>query len=486
MGTLRRPDRLTGATALAGVVSLVVSALPDPESPTGPALYLLPLFVSTVLMAFAVRRIPRVRRGPWTWLLASQLLYCVGETWFAVLALHGDESWPTPADVFYLLAYAPVAVGLLALNRQRAGGDYRGSLLDAGIIALSAATLFGVFVILPIATDSATPLLARTVSSAYPVCDVLLVFLVARLVTGPGARPPVFWLLVLGTTSTIVADVAWNVLQLVVAGNESPRWLNALWLTYYVCFAVAAAAARRPWRGGEHTATAGLTAFRLLALGVVSILPSAVLVGASLTHHRVPVGLLAAGSMALMALVVARIWDLLQRLRHQSARLESLARTDPLTGIANRRTLDHHLERVCVPGNDGRVVLALLDLDRFKTYNDTFGHQAGDELLKAATAAWTEALGGCGLLARWGGEEFVAVLRDDDPARATSRLDALRDVVPDGQTCSIGVAVWTSAEDPHATLNRADAALYRAKGEGRDRLVGPVPPSPDEDVGVVP
>jgi len=181
------------------------------------------------------------------------------------------------------------------------------------------------------------------------------------------------------------------------------------------------------------------------------------------------VGWLAAGSVALIALVVARLWDLLLRLRQQSERLDALARTDPLTGIANRRTLEHELGRTCLAGRDD-VFLALIDLDHFKQYNDRHGHQAGDELLKATTAAWVEALGPQGFLARWGGEEFVAVVRGDETS-ARQRVDTLRAVVPDAQTCSIGLARWQDDEAPETTLRRADGALYAAKAAGRDQLV---------------
>ncbi|NAZ76343.1 diguanylate cyclase, partial [Kineococcus sp. T13] len=474
MSTVRRPPRLTTWAASTIALTVVLASLPDPSSPAGTLGYLVPVLVSTAWVVAAVARMPRGHRRPWLWLLAGQLLYLVGEVLFAVLAVRGVDAFPTAADLCYCLAYAPVAVGLLALNRRRTTHRYRGSLLDAGIVSLSAATLFGVFVVLPMASDATQSPLARTVSSAYPVCDVLLVFLVARLVTGPGDRPRAFWLLVAGSLCTISADLVTNVQQLTSGEAGYPRWVNALWLAYYAAFAVAAADSVRPWRRVEDPeAAGGLTAWRLLLLGVAAVLPSGVLVGASLTGHRVPVALLATGSIALVTLVVARVWDLLQRLREQSARLEALARTDPLTGIANRRTLDHELTRACRSPGAADLYAALVDLDRFKAYNDGRGHQAGDELLRAATAAWARSLGPDGFLARWGGEEFVVLLVEDDAARALRRLDALRAVVPDGQSCSIGVARWDRAEDGASLLRRADAALYAAKEGGRDRLVAP-------------
>ncbi|WP_432563340.1 GGDEF domain-containing protein [Kineococcus sp. SYSU DK003] len=462
--------RPTVLAVVGGLLCVLIGSLPAPGTDANTIAYLLPLVYATVVMSVAVVRIPAGFRRPWWWLLVSQGLYLSGELLFARLTLNGDESWPTVADLCYLLAYAPVAVGLLSLNRQRSTGNYRGSLLDAGILSLSAATLFGTFVVLPVAQDSTQPLLTRTVSSAYPVCDVLLIFLVARLVTGPGSRPPAFWLLVLGTSCTIVADVAFNLQQLTTAGNDSDRGLNALWLLYYVGFAAAAVNARHPWHRQPTTeATGGLTAARLLVLAVAAVLPSAVLTVMALLRQTVPVAWLAAGSVALVALVVARIWDLLQRLRSQSRQLESMARTDPLTGLPNRRTLEHELARACRSGRGDDVFVAMVDLDHFKAYNDSRGHQAGDGLLTAATAAWALSLRPDGFLARWGGEEFVVVVRGAEPD-ALARLDALRAVVPDGQTCSIGVARWRRDETPDETLRRADEALYAAKAAGRDRL----------------
>ncbi|WP_432543456.1 GGDEF domain-containing protein [Kineococcus sp. SYSU DK002] len=470
-----RPSlRPTVITAAVGVAGAAAAAAPAPGSLAASLLYVVPVLFCTVAVAVAVPRVPAGFRHPWRWLLVAQVLYLAGEVLFLVSELRGEERWPTPGDVFYLLAYVPMAVGLLGLNRQRASVRYRGSLLDAGVLSLSAATLFGVFVVLPVASDGSQPLLVRVVSSAYPVADVLLVFLMARLLTGPGARPPAFWFLVVAMSCTIAADVLWNLQQLTVGGLGSGRLLNTLWLLYYAGIAAAAVNARRTWDHHPATdTTGGLTAPKLFVLAVAAALPSAVLVTLSLLHHAVPAGWLAAGSVALIALVVARVWDLLQQLRAQSHRLAALARTDPLTGIANRRTLEHELHRVCCADRDDDVFVALLDLDHFKAYNDSRGHQAGDELLKAASAAWADALGH-GFLARWGGEEFVAVVTGDaeDAAR---RVDALRAVVPDGQTCSIGLARWEPGEPVARTLRRADEALYAAKSAGRDRLARAVP-----------
>ncbi len=152
--------------------------------------------------------------------------------------------------------------------------------------------------------------------------------------------------------------------------------------------------------------------------------------------------------------------------------LDARARTDELTGLANRRTWDEELPREFARAKrSGRPLsVAILDLDHFKTYNDTFGHPAGDRLLRAVAAGWGTRLRETDLLARYGGEEFGLVLPDCDLDGAHHVLDELRLCMPDGSTCSIGVACWDGTESPESVVARADAALYDAKRAGRDRI----------------
>jgi len=162
-------------------------------------------------------------------------------------------------------------------------------------------------------------------------------------------------------------------------------------------------------------------------------------------------------------------------------RLESLARTDPLTGAANRRALDDVLDAaIADAGRSGRPLsVVMLDLDHFKRFNDDNGHQAGDDLLRESASAWRTLLRRADTLARYGGEEFVVVLPDGDDAAAMVAADRLRAALRDGVTGSAGVATWDGDEPAAGLIGRADAALYRAKQAGRDRVVSvgtkPVP-----------
>lgn len=153
--------------------------------------------------------------------------------------------------------------------------------------------------------------------------------------------------------------------------------------------------------------------------------------------------------------------------------LEESARTDDLTGLPNRRAWEEHLPRELARSRREKrpVCVAMLDLDRFKRFNDDRGHQAGDRLLKQSTAAWVAQLRKSDMLARYGGEEFSLVLPGCTIADAEMLVERLRASMPSGQTVSAGVACWDGEESSESLLGRADTALYEAKRAGRDRLI---------------
>ena len=155
------------------------------------------------------------------------------------------------------------------------------------------------------------------------------------------------------------------------------------------------------------------------------------------------------------------------------ARLEAIARTDDLTGLANRRAWDELLptELARARRDDAPLCVAMLDLDRFKAYNDEHGHQTGDRLLKAAAGTWRASLRATDVLARYGGEEFAVVLPRCDLENALVLLARLRKATPEEQTVSAGVAAWDGEEAPEALVARADAALYEAKNGGRNQVI---------------
>jgi diguanylate cyclase (GGDEF)-like protein/PAS domain S-box-containing protein len=163
-------------------------------------------------------------------------------------------------------------------------------------------------------------------------------------------------------------------------------------------------------------------------------------------------------------------------------KIAQLARTDSLTGLANRATFGDRLRQAFAASQRGASAFAVLylDLDHFKTINDTLGHPAGDELLRQVAARLTGALRETDLVARLGGDEF-AILQMDirEPANAGELAAKIRSVLSQPYqigghelqlTTSIGICPYAAdCGDPDQMLMQADLALYRAKDEGRDR-----------------
>ncbi|MGH2953058.1 MAG: diguanylate cyclase [Solirubrobacterales bacterium] len=153
--------------------------------------------------------------------------------------------------------------------------------------------------------------------------------------------------------------------------------------------------------------------------------------------------------------------------------LEHMARTDDLTGLPNRRYWEEQLPKELARSwrEERPVCVAMLDLDRFKDYNDRRGHQSGDRLLREAAARWRAALRPYDVVARYGGEEFALILPGCAMHQAYALVERLRAQTPERESCSAGIAEWDGHEAAEALVGRADAALYRAKRAGRDRAI---------------
>jgi two-component system cell cycle response regulator len=167
-----------------------------------------------------------------------------------------------------------------------------------------------------------------------------------------------------------------------------------------------------------------------------------------------------------------------ERLRAELDRSLEMAVTDGLTGLRNRRYITSHLEGLLRAGG---AALLMLDVDRFKAVNDTHGHAAGDEVLREVAQRLKQPLRATDVVARFGGEEFVVAMAAADAEEAMQVAERLRQslvetpveldrMAPLYITASIGVAVSRPGDTLHDLTSAADAALYRAKANGRNRV----------------
>ena len=205
------------------------------------------------------------------------------------------------------------------------------------------------------------------------------------------------------------------------------------------------------------------------------------------------------GSLPVLIFTAYLISSWRQRLSTQRRELQQaldqvqqLATRDALTGIYNRRHMQENLayaaQRFQRYGE--RFTVALIDLDHFKRINDEHGHVVGDQALMAFASAASMVLRDTDTLARWGGEEFLFLMPNTSPQKATIALDRVRDALASVTVSQVapqlrlrfsaGLALCLGQEGTDATLERADQALYQAKSAGRHRSV--VAAGPEQDI----
>jgi diguanylate cyclase (GGDEF)-like protein len=393
--------------------------------------------------------------------------------------LHDPDRFPSLADALYLAGCPLIGLGMVLLVRARTAGTDRVSWIDATIVASGFGLLSWTFLMAPTASSNDLSVLGRVVALAYPVWDVLFLALLVRLLAGLGARLPALRLLAGAAALWLGYDTVYA-LVLQYGSYDQGLLIDVPWLLGYVVFGAT----------GLHPSMRELTepvaepntrlSWRRLALltGASLIAPLLLLSQTLLARGRVDGLAIGAASMLLFLLVVLRIVGLVRQVEDQAEQLAALARDDGLTGIPNRRTWDGELPVAMDRARrDGApLTVALIDLDHFKRFNDEHGHQAGDRMLKDATAAWSAALRSTDLLCRYGGEEFGVVMPGATAEQAAEVLERLRAVTPQAQTFSAGVACWDGQEISDELVARADRALYAAKAAGRDRVTVGAPP----------
>ncbi|MCS3432967.1 GGDEF domain-containing protein [Klebsiella sp. BIGb0407] len=173
---------------------------------------------------------------------------------------------------------------------------------------------------------------------------------------------------------------------------------------------------------------------------------------------------------------------LMNKFQEERERLSDLSMLDPLTGLYNRRGFQHQFESMMAKGKGNHFIL-LLDIDRFKSYNDHYGHSMGDQTLMRVSAAIRDAVRAKDIVARYGGEEFLVMLTDIQSSQALQTAERIRQYVYDlnithqfnheldnNITISIGITPL-QGDDIEQALLLADQALYKAKNHGRNKIL---------------
>ena len=427
----------------------------------------------------------RTVRG-WRAIAAGFLCYAVGDfLWFYFEVVRHISPFPSIADAGYLAFYPCITVGLLLLPSVRSGGARRMLGLDVATVVLGGGMVVWYVVIEPTVAQGGVGGLAVLLSLAYPVGDILLLFAGAYVLLRRVSTADDFvWVLLGAVGLFVVSDIAYANASL-LGTFRSGSWIDAGWMSAQVLMILAAV------RGGRGRLTPVPPRARLQAsTNAVSSLPyAAMLVAYGLVAlvggrdaSRSLRGLLV-GAGVMTVLVLSRQVAASRENARLFEQVQRLAQTDPVTGLLTRRALIEIAtsELEAAARDDTLVSVIMIDIDHFKGFNDTLGHAAGDAVLGLVALRCREQLRANDAVARYGGDELVALVPGMSGAAALNVAERFRTALAADPlatasglvpvTVSVGVATAVGGRCLDELLADADRALYQAKAAGRNRAV---------------
>jgi diguanylate cyclase (GGDEF)-like protein len=427
-----------------------------------------------VVIAAGIACLLRSRAAPTertAWLLIGGAVLCwaAGEVYWTAFILDNPEApYPSPADIGYLVFYPLAYAGLILLVRARAHElDWRlwtdGLIAGLGTAALGAAFVFD-FVS---ERTTGTPLEVAT-SLAYPLGDIGMLAMIVGVVALTGWRPGRTWsLLLAGLGAMAVADIAYSVQA--TGGFVPPgNWIDPI---YLISAAFLGAILWQP--SVESIRPARLGDWRELM--VPGLFAGIMICLFAMQYFSATSGL---ATVLWAATMVAVIIRLAISVRENKALLEQV-QTDPLTGLGNRGRMQVDLEQRCAGASEEHpIALLFLDLNGFKSYNDSFGHPEGDKLLTELGQRLSEAVEDDGTAYRIGGDEFCVLLtcppeRFDLVSKAAAEALSAKGPGFDVATAWGRAIVPGEASEPPEALRLADVRMYAQKESRRTVRDGP-------------
>ncbi|MDJ0359191.1 EAL domain-containing protein [Rhodococcus sp. H29-C3] len=370
--------------------------------------------VIAVLVGIAVNR-PVSRAAWWVIALGTSMWLAGDVAFFWIEHVDGELPVPSYADAIYLLGYPLFAVGLFLLVRQGWRRGEFGHVANSIIVMIAFGLVLWVFVIPDDGVNVST--IPGMAAIAYPAMDVLMLGLLVHFLGTFQWQNMSFRLLAASAAVTLATDTTMR-----VGSAEAPTMAPNITVSgYIVCYILLGTAALHPSmkyltvprgrRGSPGTLAASFSTPTTIVLTIAVLTPGAIM--ATFLARGTPIdqwgwGIVLCASV-LVALAFVRVTELLRLLRIQTATLQLAAQTDHLTGTRNRRGLEEWIDT-----SDGPLALLLLDIDRFKEVNDTFGHAVGDDVLRAVADRLAGVVATGGVLARLGADEFAVALAVED------------------------------------------------------------------------
>ena len=405
-------------------------------------------------------------RGAWLALGAGLLFWALGQTYYSVVLYYASPApFPSPSDLGFLAFYPASYLALVLLLRARVPHLDSLAWVDGLIGALAVAGVAAALIFPPVLEALEGDTFGVAVSLAYPCFDLVLFGLLSGAFAAAKWRIEGTWMLI---AAALLLFGASDVVYLSV-GGQSTTALNVASIGWPLAFLLLAAASWRP--AAEAGATVGRTEQRRIA---VPIAMGVVGIGLLAAGSFVPIGVAAIVCGAACGLaVLARLAITFNQNTRILAATETKAVTDALTGLANRRALMADLENAVSASPPQAMVLALYDLDGFKAHNDSFGHPAGDDLLRRLGGKLSAAVEPFGCAYRLGGDEFcvLAATRDMSAEAVCETAEAALTERGKGFAITaswgkvlIPVEVTTSTD----ALRVADRRMYAKKGRRAD------------------
>jgi signal transduction histidine kinase len=281
---------------------------------------------AVVALVIGVRRHRPGNPMPWYLLIAGQAIYLLADlTFYTLHDLLHQEQFPSAADALYIGHYPFVVLAVLQLARSRSQGNDREGLIDASIIAIGVGVLSLIFLIEPAVAANGQPILMRAAAAAYPIMDMLVLAVAARLVVGVGLRRPAFYLLASSLAVLLATDTGYIYLQL--NGNYQTdtltgRLLDAGWLTFYLLLGAAALhPSMRTLSERDLRARSRLALGRLAFLASAALLTPAAIVVQSFRQEQQDTTVLAIACAVLFLLVIYRMSGLIRQVETGAAEL---------------------------------------------------------------------------------------------------------------------------------------------------------------------
>jgi diguanylate cyclase (GGDEF)-like protein len=473
----RTPSRAYLATAavVIGVLAFGPVALRTPM--------MVPILIGglTALHVGLRRNADPAAKTPWRCLLWASWLFVAASIVRAAVPA-SSATPPTPwvliPDSLVVPAYVLLSLAFAGMLRRRRATEDDPARADAVLVGLAAAILLWTYLIVPsIDLAGLNPL--RVANAFFPVIDAVILVLVVQLALSGTARQPAFWMLTAATGVMFVGDLLYTLRAGLLLGIPQHPLDVLFMVTFMLVGAAALHPSMRTLTEPQHIEVRDLGRPRIIMIAMVVVVPIVV----STLQPRTTL-LYDVVESSLCGLLVLAVLARVVRSNNSQARAERATRRrathDALTDLPNRELLAETITGWGERASAERLEISLLfiDLDHFKMVNDHWGHQVGDELLRAVAARLTTQVRGDDLVCRIGGDEFVIALASPSHSAlaeslATRVLAELARPVELSvgsvvMSASIGVAKARGGIEALALIRDADTAMYKAKSAGRN------------------